>query len=529
MKKTIRWVYTGFTLAFLAVGAVVCFLRIPGILEFQAGFLALRASKALLYLFIGYHIALLPLSLLVTRLQGKVGTLAVYGIFYLSVVNLLFIIYAVTKYMHVEVYWFVLLRVIAAILLGFLVFSLYPRLKISQKKGFRAVAVCLCVFFALLPLSEITPNRLYQTPVVYAVEDTYQIVWYTSADSTAWVTVGEETYYDTTGGAVRAAEKIHKVTVPMEKLDAAKAYTIGYQKILHRGAYFAIKGNAVTADYTFRPVDMADGLQLYHLSDTHSNNTAPATAAQYWEDKLDVLVLNGDIVSDNTRRQDLRVVLELASKITRGNVPVIYARGNHETRGAYTEMFHRYVGCKDADTYYYTVRLGSAWFLVLDLAEDKPDSHAEYAGFADYQRYREKETAFVEDTFAEEEYLADGIDYRLLVCHVPVSNKNDTYAGITTTWIALTEKMGIDLQLGGHAHATEFQEPLAQETDLAYAHMYPVVIGSRAWDGKTEEPELPRSVFTGTALRLADDGIDILFTNQNRERVLEAHHVTAGS
>lgn len=44
------------------------------------------------------------------------------------------------------------------------------------------------------------------------------------------------------------------------------------------------------------------------------------------------------------------------------------------------------------DNFYYTFRAGPIFAVVLDSAEDKPDSHEEYAGLADFEKYLGTET-----------------------------------------------------------------------------------------------------------------------------------------
>ena len=69
-------------------------------------------------------------------------------------------------------------------------------------------------------------NSFTSTPVVYAVEDTYQIVFTTKAKGEAWITIDGIEYNDTFAGYRYTESTIHKVTVPMSALDNAGEYTL---------------------------------------------------------------------------------------------------------------------------------------------------------------------------------------------------------------------------------------------------------------------------------------------------------------
>lgn len=71
--------------------------------------------------------------------------------------------------------------------------------------------------------------------------------------------------------------------------------------------------------------------------------------------------------------------------ISGGEKPVIYVRGNHETRGAFASELPEYLGL---ESLYYFTRYGDYSFLVLNSNEDKEDTHEEYGSMNDYSLYR---------------------------------------------------------------------------------------------------------------------------------------------
>ena len=118
-------------------------------------------------------------------------------------------------------------------------------------------------------LVNFTFNSIKTGAVVYAVEDEYQIVFSSSTEARAWVTIDGQPYYDNYNGSNRSYTKIHKVSVPMNILNEAKSYEIHVQKITYRGPFGGYMGRDISESYTFQPVDTSDGFNYYSLADIH--------------------------------------------------------------------------------------------------------------------------------------------------------------------------------------------------------------------------------------------------------------------
>lgn len=297
--------------------------------------------------------------------------------------------------------------------------------------------------------------RFGEGPVVWAVGDEYQIVFTTTARATASVELGGVAYHDTYAGYDISETRVHKIAVPMAALDAARAYTIKARSMILRGPYWAIQGRSIARDCAFRPLDPSDGIQYYSLSDTHEFVEPAVRAAAYLGDRLDFLVIAGDTSSFLDRPADLDRILAIAHGATRGERPVIYARGNHETKGRMSNLLHRYVGA-DGTKFYYTVRLGPVWAVVLDFGEDHADDWQEFYGAARFDAYRADEAAFLDGVVADaaREYAAPGITHRIAICHIPVTFRyaEDPDAARQKEWIGRLDRMGLDLMLNGHRH-----------------------------------------------------------------------------
>ena len=286
-------------------------------------------------------------------------------------------------------------------------------------------------------------------PVVYAVEDQYQIVFSTSDNAVSWVEIGGERYYDLYAGSMRSADRVHKVEVPQKVLDSARGYTVCAQQMLYRGPFGGYKGDTISQSYDFRGVDASDGLQYYALSDVHE--AVGAAAAACGED-ADFVVLIGDLISMVETEEDARLASELAHSITGGEIPVIYARGNHEIKGEQAENLYKYVGSRNQGFAYWVTLSDQVFGVVLDMGEDHEDDWWEYYGTARFDLYRQEQTRMLEQLLAAGDY--ESYPYRMAICHIPIVhvNKHGYFAQTKETWTKLLNELGADISLSGHEH-----------------------------------------------------------------------------
>jgi 3',5'-cyclic AMP phosphodiesterase CpdA len=151
-------------------------------------------------------------------------------------------------------------------------------------------------------------------------------------------------------------------------------------------------------------------------------------------------------------------------------VPIIFNRGNHETRGTYADFLMNYFPVKDGKVYR-TFNVGDAAFLILDCGEDKPDSDIEYSGLADFDAYRLEQAAWLK-TAIEEKSFRDAKN-RIVILHMPpgVSNWHGTLH-LDETLLPLLNKADIDAVLSGHTHRYSYNAPVAGKTT------FPVIVNS---------------------------------------------------
>ena len=346
---------------------------------------------------------------------------------------------------------------------------------------------------------------LKTAPAVFAVEDTYQILVSATAPCLFWVRVGEEDYYDESNGIMRSLSEMHRVSVPMTALNEAGGYTVCVRPLIERKPYFTETAPVREYPFAFYPVPET-GARAYHISDAHNRIDGPVAAAEAFG-RIDFLIFNGDVLDHSGDPSKFDNIYILADRITHGERPCVFSRGNHDLRGNYAEKFAEYTPAANGNTYY-TFRLGSIWGMLLDCGEDKADDHAEYGYTVACHVFRKRQTAFIERVLknAESEFAAADVRTKLLIAHSPISWVNrppfDIEQDIYRHWCELLKPVGFDAMLCGHLHRLEVWPAGGPNDHLG--QLCPVVIGSRPdKDG----------YFAGAGYVFGENGITVTFTD----------------
>ena len=356
-------------------------------------------------------------------------------------------------------------------------------------------------------------------PAVYAIGDEYQIISVFSVEALVWVEIGDEKFFDDSNGIIRSARPVHKVAVPAELLNEKKEYSICYREVIERKPYYTETKEPEKLTFKFRPIEN-EKIRIYHISDAHNKVLAPIAAGKYFGNELDLLVLNGDIPNHSGDIKNFDAIHEIAGEITRGELPVIFSRGNHDMRGIYAESIADYTPTCGGNSYF-TFRLGDMWGLVLDCGEDKPDTSIEYGNTICCEAFRRRETRFIEKVIknAENEYLAEGVKKRVVICHDPFTYTPeppfDIEQELYTYWAKLIgENIRPDFMLCGHKHKTLVSYP-GSELDQK-GQPCPFVIGSDPHK-KEEGPDR----FDGCAIIYENGKVTVRFTDQDQNLIGE--------
>ncbi|MDR2382640.1 MAG: metallophosphoesterase, partial [Prevotellaceae bacterium] len=187
--------------------------------------------------------------------------------------------------------------------------------------------------------------------------------------------------------------------------------------------------------------------------------------------KTDLMIFNGDMVDDITDEQQfLSAFMDESVKLFAAEVPVFYARGNHETRGLFSQYFSDYFPTNNGKLYY-TFRHGPVYFVVLDSGEDKPDSDIEYYGLAQFDAYRSEEQKWLEKELQSESFR--NAPYKVVIMHIPPAGSNWHGAlDVQKKFLPLLNKAGITVMLCGDTHRYLYFEPKAE------LHDFPILVNA---------------------------------------------------
>ena len=357
----------------------------------------------------------------------------------------------------VDYLYFILPKFFLSLLISLCIAAFALLLFFPPVKNCKCCMALKCALVALVILISVFSgygvtfgSRFTYEPVVYAVEDTYQIVFSTNHSATAWVEIGGEKYYDLFAGSMKSEDTVHKITVPQQKLDAAKSYSIHAEKMIYRGPFGGFKDNEISKRYDFRPVNADDGLAYYTVTDAHHAAEGVINAAMAVQN-LDFLVVLGDSVGMVEYEKDVQYTNLIAHAITGGEIPVVYARGNHEIKGAYAEELHKYVGSKN-ESFYYWFTLSDVFGITLDLGEDHDEGWWEYYGTDQFALYHEEQTEFLRKLVEQKPY--EGYKYTLVACHIPIQfvNSRKDHVEVKADWTQLLNQIQPDLAVYGHQH-----------------------------------------------------------------------------
>lgn len=349
-------------------------------------------------------------------------------------------------------------------------------------------------------------------PSVFVIGDCYDILILTEENSLVCLNVGGKNYYEENSGVLSSEKKRTRIKVPASVLDSAGSYTVTVRKSIERKAYFSEMGDPVSINYAFRPVKREGEIKIYFLSDVHAKYESARKAASYFGDSTDLYILGGDITEAESV-ETIEIVASFCSDLARGETPIVFVRGNHDTRGKLAELYTDYFPAVGKHTFY-TFRTGFINGIVLDLGEDKPDSCPEYTaplpdvygGTNVFSDFRDREDDFIDSL----KPAPDGA-LTLAITHIPPAystSKPGTVFDIEreryAEWSRKLDSLGVSVMLSGHYHKTFVLE--ADDERSTAEHSYPIIIGASHEGG-----------FTGSAITLTTEGIDVAFTDENRD------------
>lgn len=189
---------------------------------------------------------------------------------------------------------------------------------------------------------------------------------------------------------------------------------------------------------------------------------------------VDFVVLNGDILNDFvTPEQPFRGFYDAIVSQFAKTTPMVFVRGNHETRGPVARRMADFFPGQGG-RYYWSFDHGPAHFVVLDSGEDKPDTNEEYAGLVDFARYRVEQTEWLRADLASE--AARRAKFRIVLSHQPSAFGEWDHFGvqeIRRLWDPIINEANVQLWLSGHLHNFVQRAPREGGDNTYHAIMNP--------------------------------------------------------
>lgn len=355
----------------------------------------------------------------------------------------------------------------------------------------KIIAVIVAFVLAQSVVAEPPKSDIQCGPWVVGVTETEMtVVWTSTERCMGWVEIApddgtsfyaeERTRFDEDFMGRHVVSKVHHVRIVGLQPGTTYRYRI-YQQGVDDSGQIPIPSGYIMASnvysqkpYAVRTMDAsAKECSFTMINDIHGRDSMMvALSKNIKEEKPDFVVFNGDMVSFMGSMEDIESgFMRRATELFATDVPLVYVRGNHETRGPgfseYLNLFPTTTGVP-----YFMFRQGPAAFLVLDSGEDKPDSDIEYGGTAAYDAYRESMAEWLAETVDSEEFRSAPV--KIVLLHIPFEKGIGWYGNneLKRLLLPVLNEAGVDVMLSGHNHSYSYREA------GSYGNNFPILVNS---------------------------------------------------
>ncbi len=328
----------------------------------------------------------------------------------------------------------------------------------------------LALFLLVLPAAaQQQPFVVHDTkPVI--TNGPYLLASTETAATVVWLTdtpCHSKVVFGTNGQLTREAEPQEHGLVPVGTRHAVHItglepgrtyqYRAVSTRVVRMKSYWPEKGLAAESPvYSFTTFDRKKSAYSFSvITDTHADlaRLGGLMGRIDWKD-TDFLVHLGDTMDVETEDMIWTRLLDPLTKALAYSKPLIFVRGNHDSRGAAARALMDHVPIPEGQ-FYYARDHGPAHIIVLSTGEDKPDETNVYAGLNRFKQYKEQEYAWLEQHVRSDRRVAEA-PFRVLLMHAPNWGWTDNQAA---EWTELANKAGIDLAISGHTHRFASIEP----------------------------------------------------------------------
>ena len=236
------------------------------------------------------------------------------------------------------------------------------------------------------------------------------------------------------------------------------SYQVVSTRVVRLKAYWPDKGLSTESPvFTFTTLDPQKPTASFSVvTDTHEDIPRIRALNKLIDWKTtDFLVHTGDAFHWIDDEEHLfRNWLEPTIAALASTKPLIYARGNHELRGAFARQLFDYIPAIEG-RFYFARDAGPVHLLVLDTAEDKPDDTNVYARLNRTAPYRATELQWLRDHLGSAPRVRQA-PFRVIVMHQP---RWGWLPDGNAAWIEAANDAGVDLVIAGHTHRFSYTPP----------------------------------------------------------------------
>jgi Predicted phosphohydrolases len=330
----------------------------------------------------------------------------------------------------------------------------------------------ILVLILFVSLSSSAQKKIIIThgPYIQCLSENEAVIsWTTNVDAVSWVELApndsthfylkERPKFFSAPYGTKEISKVHNIRLNKLQSGTTYRYRIFSKEVLvHEGSKVQYGDVVATDVYGKRPLTFTTAgktteskVSFVVVNDIHGKNDLLESLLTIGDVKTaGFVIFNGDMVSDmRSEEQVFGGFVDTAVKVFAKSKPFYYARGNHETRGDFSNMFSRYFA-DPSGKLYYLVRRGPVCFVVLDSGEDKPDSDMEYCDIADFEEYRTQQSEWLREAVKSPEFTS--APFKVAVVHIPPLGSWRGDADVLEKFVPVLNEAKVDVMLCGHLH-----------------------------------------------------------------------------
>ena len=305
------------------------------------------------------------------------------------------------------------------------------------------------------------------------------VSWSTRIPTVSWVEYGTDStrlspVWHIEEGKVVANNTVHHITLTDLKPQQRYYYRVCSQEVKDfRYRHITLGDTARSRIYSFVMPDLQNNdFSIVIYNDIHRHEeTITALTEKVRDVTADLIIFNGDCLVEPDSEQDLVEMLSvLNEKVDAAETPVLYLRGNHETRGAWSWHLHDYLHFLDGSLYG-AFNWGNTRFVMLDFGETRGDDNPQFAHLNRNDLFREQVGRFLSEELRSTPFKE--ARHRVLIHHVPLYGYEDCDP-LHDVWGRQLTEAPFNLCLNADLHEYAYLPP---EKGV---HPFPVVIAGGA-------------------------------------------------